>query len=68
MQGDSTLFMRADQVEAAWKVLMPVINAWEADPPVDFPNYQAGMQGPEDAETLIAKDGHSWIDMPIEKK
>ncbi len=68
MEGDSTLFMRADQVEAAWKVLMPVINAWEANPPVNFPNYQSGMQGPEDAEALIAKDGHTWIEMPIEKK
>ena len=61
MQGDSTLFMRADQVEAAWKALMPVINAWDANPSVNFPNYEAGMQGPEDAEALIAKDGHSWL-------
>ena len=50
MQGDSTLFMRADQVEAAWEVLMPVINAWKADPPVSFPNYAAGMQGPEGSD------------------
>ncbi len=61
MEGDSTLFMRADQVEAAWKALMPVINSWEANPSVNFPNYEAGMQGPEDAEALIAKDGHSWL-------
>ena len=65
MEGDTTLFMRADQVEAAWKVLMPVINVWEANPPNNFPNYKAGSQGAEDAEILIAKDGHSWFDMPI---
>ncbi len=65
MEGDTTLFMRADQVEAAWKVLMPVINVWEANPPDNFPNYKAGSQGAEDAELLIAKDGHSWFDMPI---
>ncbi|MEO7463819.1 MAG: glucose-6-phosphate dehydrogenase [Ferruginibacter sp.] len=65
MEGDTTLFMRADQVEAAWRVLMPVINSWEANPPVNFPNYKAGSQGAEDAEILIAKDGHSWFDMPI---
>jgi len=64
MEGDSTLFMRADQVEAAWKVLMPIINSWELNPPVNFPNYEAGMQGPEEAETLIAKDGDSWIITP----
>jgi glucose-6-phosphate 1-dehydrogenase len=65
MEGDTTLFMRADQVEAAWKVLMPVINEWETNPPVNFPNYKAGSEGSEDAELLIAKDGNSWFDMPI---
>jgi glucose-6-phosphate 1-dehydrogenase len=58
MEGDSTLFMRADQVEAAWKALMPIINSWEANPPVNFPNYESGMQGPEEAEVLIAKNVH----------
>ncbi len=61
MEGDSTLFMRSDQVEAAWKVLMPIIQAWEENPSVNFPNYESGLQGPEDAEALIAKDGHNWI-------
>jgi glucose-6-phosphate 1-dehydrogenase len=61
MEGDSTLFMRADQVEAAWKALMPVISTWETNPSVNFPNYEAGSQGPEDAEALIARDGHNWI-------
>lgn len=68
MEGDSTLFMRADQVESAWKALMPIISTWEASPSVNFPNYEAGMQGPEDAEALIAKDGHSWVVMPIDNK
>ena len=67
MRGDSTLFMRADQVEAAWKVLMPIIDSWEINPSANFPNYEAGMQGPEDAEALIAKGGHSWFVMPSEK-
>jgi glucose-6-phosphate 1-dehydrogenase len=67
MEGDSTLFMRADQVEAAWKALMPIIDVWEANPSINFPNYAAGMQGPEDAEALIAKDGNSWFFVPPEK-
>ncbi len=66
MEGDSTLFMRADQVESAWNALMPILNSWDTNPSVNFPNYEAGMQGPEDAEALIAKDGHSWIVMPSE--
>jgi glucose-6-phosphate 1-dehydrogenase len=59
MQGDATLFMRADQVEAAWSVVTPILGAWEAVLP-DFPNYQAGTWGPEAAEALIAQDGRSW--------
>ncbi len=61
MLGDATLFMRADQVEAAWSVITPVLEAWEATTPVDFPNYQAGTWGPEAAEVLIARDGRSWL-------
>jgi glucose-6-phosphate 1-dehydrogenase len=60
MINDSTLFMRADQVEAAWSLLMPVLDAWAASPPTDFPNYAAGTWGPEEAEALIAQDGRSW--------
>lgn len=60
-KGDSTLFMRADQVEAAWRVLMPIIDAWEASPPADFPNYEAGTRGPAEADALIAKYGHTWM-------
>jgi glucose-6-phosphate 1-dehydrogenase len=61
MRGDTTLFMRADQAEAAWSVLAPVLETWEAIKPTDFPNYQAGTWGPEAAESLIAQDGHSWV-------
>ena len=68
MQGEAGLFMRADQVEAAWEILMPVIETWQSNPSVNFPNYTAGMQGPEDAEALIARDGKSWVAMPFEKK
>jgi glucose-6-phosphate 1-dehydrogenase len=61
MLGDATLFMRADQVECAWSVVMPVLEGWEAVQPIDFPNYQAGTWGPEAAEVLIAQDGRSWL-------
>ncbi len=65
MLGDATLFMRADQVEAAWNVLMPILNIWESTPPLDFPNYDSGTWGPEDAEALIARDGHNWVMQPL---
>ena len=64
MAGNPTLFMRSDQVEAAWKIIMPILEAWENRTPTDFPNYAPGSWGPEDAEALIARDGYNWITMP----
>ena len=60
MTGDATLFMRADQVEAAWKVVMPILEAWENETP-DFPNYAPGSWGPEAAAQLVEKDGFQWM-------
>ena len=67
MTGDATLFMRADQVEAAWKFLMPVLEAWADNPAPDFPNYAAGSWGPEMAESLIARDGNNWLTPTLAK-
>jgi glucose-6-phosphate 1-dehydrogenase len=61
MMGDATLFMRADQVEAAWSEVTPILEGWQAATPVAFPNYQAGTWGPESAKMLIARDGRSWL-------
>jgi glucose-6-phosphate 1-dehydrogenase len=61
MRGDATLFMRADQVEAAWNVVTPILEGWKAVSPEVFPNYPAGAWGPEAAQILIAKDGRSWL-------
>jgi len=60
LQGDATLFMRSDQVEAAWEVITPILETWESRPSLEFPNYSAGMWGPENAEALIAREGHTW--------
>ncbi|MEO7445489.1 MAG: glucose-6-phosphate dehydrogenase [Ferruginibacter sp.] len=68
MEGDATLFMRADQVEAAWEVISPILSTWESNPSVNFPNYHAGHEGPDTAEALIARDGNNWIVMPFDKK
>lgn len=61
MARDATLFMRVDQVEAAWRLLMPVLEVWADNPAPDFPNYAAGSWGPESAEVLVACDGKSWM-------
>jgi glucose-6-phosphate 1-dehydrogenase len=58
--GDGTLFQRADQVEAAWTVVDPILKHWANTAPTDFPNYAAGSDGPECANKLIASDGRQW--------
>lgn len=68
MLGDQTLFMRGDQVEAAWELLMPVLKAWGAKKSLNFPNYSADSWGPELAEALIAKDGFHWFTLPLKNK
>ena len=60
MLGDATLFQRSDMVEAAWNVVAPVLDVWEALPPRRFPNYAAGSWGPPEADELLAKDHRHW--------
>ena len=62
MVGDQTLFMRADMVEEAWRIVQPVLDHWAATK-ADFPNYDSGSTGPEGADVLI--DGaRAW--RPVE--
>ena len=65
MMGDQTLFMRGDQVEEAWQILMPVLDSWQNKISLNFPNYSADSWGPELAEALIAKDGFHWFTLPV---
>jgi glucose-6-phosphate 1-dehydrogenase len=58
--GDATLFQRADQVEAAWALVEPVLEGWASTNPRHFPNYAAGSEGPSAANDLLARDGRSW--------
>ncbi len=59
MNSDATLFMRADQVEAAWQIIMPILDVWSGKPPTDFPNYASGTWGPKEADGLL-NPGHHW--------
>lgn len=60
MLGDATLFQRADMVEAAWSVVAPILEYWEATAPEDFPDYAAGTWGPPAVDELVARDGFCW--------
>jgi glucose-6-phosphate 1-dehydrogenase len=60
MIGDATLFQRADNIEAGWQAVQPILDAWANNAPKDFPNYAAGGNGPAAADELLARDGHAW--------
>jgi glucose-6-phosphate 1-dehydrogenase len=60
MQGESTLFTRRDETEAAWTIITSILEGWRHLPPPDFPNYEAGTWGPRAARELIARDGRAW--------
>ena len=60
LQGDASLFTRADEVEEAWSIVDPCIDAWANEPKPDFPNYEAGAWGPPEADELMARDGRRW--------
>jgi len=59
IRGNQTLFMRGDEVEAAWAWTDPVIESWEAKSDRPQP-YDPGSSGPEDALMLMHRDGRRW--------
>jgi glucose-6-phosphate 1-dehydrogenase len=60
MMGDATLFKRADDIEAGWRVVQPVLDAWADSHGAELPIYPAGSAGPGEADTLLARDGRCW--------
>jgi glucose-6-phosphate 1-dehydrogenase len=60
LNGDPTLFSRTDFVEASWRIMQPVLDAWAATPATEFPNYDSGTWGPRAATALLERDGRQW--------
>jgi glucose-6-phosphate 1-dehydrogenase len=60
MRGDATLFTRGDEVEAEWRIITPIEQAWAQLPSPLFPNYAAGTAGPAEADNLIANNHRRW--------
>jgi glucose-6-phosphate 1-dehydrogenase len=59
MRGDATLFTRADEAEAQWRLIDPVLRAWQ-EGAVPLRTYEAGSWGPADALALPEREGPSW--------
>jgi glucose-6-phosphate 1-dehydrogenase len=64
LEGDATLFMRADQVEAAWKVVMPILDAWKKTPSKQLHLYKAGTWGPAASDALLKPFAKEWFRLP----
>ena len=61
LKGDASLFARSDEIEAAWRLIDPVLSGWAVspkDPPLQ--TYPVGSWGPAAADELLAKRGHVW--------
>jgi glucose-6-phosphate 1-dehydrogenase len=61
IEGDSTLFMRRDEVDAAWGWIDPIIKGWQQTYQSPRP-YPAGSNGPEQAQNLLERSGREWHD------
>ena len=59
MLGDGTLFAEGAGVEATWKLMTPILEAWKAQKK-EFPNYAAGTWGPDEGDQLLKRDGREW--------
>lgn len=59
MIGDATLYTRQDMVDASWRVVEPILEAWQ-ERKFDFPNYEAGSWGPGASDAMLARNGHRW--------
>ncbi|MBA4062497.1 MAG: glucose-6-phosphate dehydrogenase [Isosphaera sp.] len=60
IQGDASLFMRADEIERAWEVMDPIIAAAEAPDAPQPQRYAVGSQGPAAADELLKAEGRAW--------
>lgn len=59
MVGDPMLFIRSDEVEQAWKITQPVLEAWQTGQ-APLARYAAGTWGPSASDVLMARDGRAW--------
>ena len=61
LQGDASLFMRSDQVEQAWAIVQPLLDAAASPEQLTMAEYDTGSWGPEAADYLLDETGHRWL-------
>jgi len=60
IQGDATLYARADAVEACWSFITPILEAWRDHPDIKLYGYPAGSWGPKQASAMFADENEDW--------
>jgi len=60
LEGDASLFTRSDEIELAWRLIDPLMHAWESGNRPPLTSYEPGSQGPDAAHTFINRDGRVW--------
>jgi glucose-6-phosphate 1-dehydrogenase len=58
--GDSTLFIRRDEIEESWRIVDSITSAWQKTGADKIYPYPAGTWGPKEADALIERDGRAW--------
>jgi len=67
LEGDASLFTRSDAIEAAWRLIDPVLNGWEHEPEApELVIYKPGSWGPRSADELLVRDKRKWRTVSIE--
>jgi len=67
LEGDASLFTRSDAIEASWKLIDPVLRAWENSQAPALSSYETGDWGPAEAEALMRKSGRTWLQNCVKK-
>ena len=62
LEGDASLFARADEVEAAWAICDPILESWRATDEPPLPHYEPGCWGPTQSAEWMASQGRQWFD------
>ena len=61
LEGDASLFIRSDHIEEAWRIVDPLLTAWEERQNSPLHPYEPGSWGPQAADDLLAQNGHVWL-------
>ena len=61
LEGDASLFIRSDHIEEAWRIVDPLLTAWEGQQGPPIHTYEPGSWGPQASDALLAQNSHVWL-------